>query len=111
MADPTSAAHLYAGVTQLAYTETQMAISPRAPFEITDRPTLIGQATQVANCAADFRQKDAAAISQTALFATAAKVNAALAMFGAINNQVSNSLSKAQVLTAVDAAVQSVTAL
>jgi hypothetical protein len=111
MADPTSAAQLYASVTQLAYAETQMAISPRPPFGLADRPDLKGQATQVADCAAGFRQKDPGPLSQQALFGAIALVGAALAMFAAINNQVSNTLAKAQVLSAVAAAVQAVDAL
>ena len=44
MADPTNAAQLYSATTQLAYAETQMAISPRAPFQLSDRPSLTVQA-------------------------------------------------------------------
>lgn len=111
MADMSSTAHLCATVTQLAYTETQMAINPQPPFSIGDRAALMNQATGVANCAAAFRQKNAASINQPELFAAQNKVNSALAMFGVINNQVANGLTTAVVTGAVLAAEQAIIAL
>ncbi len=111
MADQTSAAHLYASLTQLAYAVTQMAISPKPPFSTADQVTLTNLGTNAANCAAAFRQKNPGPISQSALFAAQQNVNAALAMLNLINSAGSSSLSKSTVLNAVTAAIAAVTAL
>lgn len=111
MADQTSAAHLYASLTQLAYAVTQMAISPKPPFSTADQANLASEGTNTANCAAAFRQKNPGPISQPALFAAQQKVNAALAMLNLINSAGSSSLSKSTVLNAVTTAIAAVNAL
>lgn len=108
MADPNSAVQLYNALTELAYNETQLSITPRPPFEVADRVTLTQQATSVADCAAAFRQKNAAGISQQGLFSALALVRTALAMFASINNLVTCRLSKQEVLSAVAAAESAV---
>jgi hypothetical protein len=111
MADLSSAANLYGSVTKLAYTEAQHAIHPRPPFAIADRNNLTQQATQVANCAASFRQKDAIQVNQVNLFHAQSLVSTAQTMFDVINNTVSNNLSINHVYTAVTDAITAVNAL
>jgi hypothetical protein len=109
MADSISASQLYSGITQLAYAESQMAANPRAPFQLTDRHGLVVQATDVANCAASFRQKSAAALGD--LTVAQQSVHQAIAMFAAINNNISTTLTTQEVIAAVNSAIQQVTML
>lgn len=111
MANQSSAAHLYASITKLAYTEAQQAIHPRPPFAIADRNNLTQQATQVANCAAIFRQKDAILVNQSNLFNAQGLVTTAQTMFDVINSTVSNNLTINDVYMAVSNAITAVNAL
>lgn len=111
MADQTSTTHFYLSITQLAYSESQLAIQPRPPFSVGNRTLLIQQATDMANCAARFRLKDAAQIDQLALFAAQGLLDTAQTMFNMINNQVVNGLSTQDVFSAVAAALHATDAL
>lgn len=111
MADQSSTAHFYASITKLAYTEAQQAIHPRPPFAIADRNNLTQQATQVADCAAAFRQKNAILVNQSNLFSAQGPVTTAQTMFDIINSTVSNNLTINDVYTAVNNAITAVNAL
>jgi|SRR5471032_469214 len=111
MADQSSATHLYASITKLADAESQQAIHPRPPFAIADRDNLTQQATQVANCAATFRQKDAIPVNPSNLFSAQGLVTTAQTMFDVINSKVSNNLAIKDVYTAVNSATAAVNAL
>jgi len=111
MADQSSAAHLYSSITKLAYTESQQAIHPRPPFAIVDRNDLAQQATQVANCAATFRLKDATSMNQLHLFQAQSSVTTAQTMFDVINSKVSNNLTIDDVYASVNNAITVVIAL
>ena len=69
---------------------------------------LVQQATEIADCAARFRQKNASPINQQALFAAQGQVTTAQTMFNVINNQVFNGLSKQEVTAAVATAIHAV---
>lgn len=111
MADLSSTKNLYLSVTQLAYAVSQLAINPRPPFNVSDRPALLAQGTAVADCAARLRQKNGNALDQGKVFAAQIQVDTAMSMFYVINNMVSNSYAQAQVTAAVVMAIAEVDAL
>lgn len=109
MANSNTTAQVYADTCKLAYTETQMAISPRSPFKIASRSRLLGQSGECADAAKEFRESgDPAAMEQTKVDAAATKLRAAQSMFDYINTHTSNTFKTADVFNMVDEAVQAV---
>jgi hypothetical protein len=111
MANSNTVAQVYADTCKLAFTETQMAISPRAPFKIADRPKLMDQSGECAGVAKDFREKgDAASMDQAKVDDAANRLKAAQSMFDYINSQTSNNFKSSDVFKRVTEAIQAVRA-
>lgn len=96
---------LYEQTCKLAYTESQVAISPRRPFGVADQTKLADQAFQLAEEAKRIRGLDPASVEEAKVHAALTKVAAAQAMFDLINNQTGNDFTTKQVFAAVEAAL------
>jgi hypothetical protein len=103
-----SVSQLYGAVTQLAWTETNMAIHPRFPFGVADSTTLAAEGNDVANCAMRLRNKNPAIMDQNVVFSASGAVNSALAMFLAVEHSIANGLNTATIYAAVRNAIKQV---
>ncbi len=111
MANTTTVALLYSDTCKLAYTETSMSTDPRAPFSPADNNALANQATRVANCARDLRNKVAGSLNDSRVNEALAQVRQAQALFDYINNTNGVPPSKGVFFDTVDGAVLMVNSL
>jgi hypothetical protein len=106
MSVPTTiVADLYKSTTDLAYTESQMAISPRLPFEVKDKSKLNSQANDVANQALRIRGLNPDNLNISEVKAASDAVKGAHALFVLINTNITNTISSGQVFDAVEYAI------
>ena len=108
--DATVAA-LYLKVCELAYTETQLAITPSAPFVLGDRAGIKTQAQATADAAKRLRGLKPADLDQGQVDAAALAVAKAQSALDTIANEVSNTLSSAAVFLLMGAAMTAVNAV
>lgn len=102
---------LYLNSCQLAYTESQMGISPRLPFGVSDSDALGEQALTVANAAKRLRSLDPTTLAQEKVDAASKSVKTVQTMFDFINTQTSNNLLKKEVFSAVVDAITDMDAI
>lgn len=101
----TIVADLYKSTTDLAYTESQMAISPRLPFAVKDKSDLNSQANDVASQALRIRGLNPDDLNMSEVKDASDAVKGAHALFVLINSNISNAISSSQVFDAVKSAI------
>ncbi|MCC4607829.1 hypothetical protein LL967_08085 [Xanthomonas campestris pv. zinniae] len=111
MANSTAVALLYSEFCKLAYTETHLGISPRAPFDSSDTEELLKQATRVADSAKGLRNKKPGALDDGKVGICLAAVREAQSYFDYINNTNGKPPAKKVFFTAVKQAVNHVDSL
>jgi hypothetical protein len=88
-----------------------MSIDPRAPFDPSDAEALATQATTVADCARDLRNKDPGQLNDDSVNPALAQIRQSQALFDYINNTNGVHPQKQDVLDSVNRAVGLVNAL
>jgi predicted lipid-binding transport protein (Tim44 family) len=111
MATTTSVSQLYAALTQLAYSVTQMAGTPLLPFMPPDVPQLTGQATALAALAMNVHNRDPNQMSQATVDSAFDHLQAAQSLFDIINDHPTNSLASANVVATTDSSIASARAV
>jgi hypothetical protein len=107
MAQTTSVSQLYAGLTQLAYSASQMASVPLLPFTPPDIPRLLAHSTSLAAIAVNIHNRDPNALIQSAVEDALTHVQLAQSVFDLINGNATNALGSTTVFDIVTAAIGS----
>ena len=108
MANSTSTEQLYAAISQLAYSETNIASTPRKPFELADATSLLEQSNKLAEQGDILQSRNPETLSQAAVDDAIALVIAAQEAFDIISVSPTTVIGREFIFSAVDAAIDSI---